>query len=400
LLRDEQEWRKEKHDLLERQKALELGVEEQVQERVTAERTTIAERAAAAAVERTRAALEIELTDLRAAAADKDTRLVQARELELDLRREKREVEEAKQSLELEVVRRLDQERASIRTAALSEADEAHRLREAEKDRKLQDALRVNDELRHKLQQGSQQIQGEVLEASLESLLKAHFPFDSIEPVAKGVRGADVLQRVYTRTGHFCGAVLWESKNTKNWNEAWIDKVKDDQREAHADLAVIVSTTLPREVIGCALRDDVWLAETRLILGLATALRNGLVEVAVAKRAAAGKNEAVEVLFGYLTGPEFRQRVEAIVRTFTDMQSDLDEEKRVTTRRWAKRDKQIARVIESTGGMYGDLQGLLGTSLETIPALDTDDCRRQLSAGAASETHATSATSADDGARH
>jgi hypothetical protein len=114
----------------------------------------------------------------------------------------------------------------------------------------------------------------------------------------------------------------------------------------------------------------VWITDTRTALGLATALRSGLVELAVTKRAVAGKNEAVDVLFTYLTGPEFRQRVEAIVRTFADMQADLEEEKRVWARRWARRGKQISRVVESTGAMYGDLQGLLGASLLPIAALE------------------------------
>jgi hypothetical protein len=127
---------------------------------------------------------------------------------------------------------------------------------------------------------------------------------------------------------------------------------------------------LPKGVSGCAVREGVWIADVRVALGLATALRNGVVDLAVTRRAVAGKNQAVEVLFAYLTGPEFRARVEVIVRTFADMQIDLEEEKRVWARRWAKRSKQISRVSESTGGMYGDLQGLLGSSLPPMAALE------------------------------
>jgi hypothetical protein len=370
LQQTEMQLRKDKRELEEQKHAAEAHFEQQVEERLSQERHAIEERAFNQAVKRVRTDVEIEIADLRAEAAEKDRKLKDAQQAELELRREKRELEAQKQALALEVNRRVDAERTKIREEAQREADEAHRLKDAEKDRKLQDAIRVNDELRRKLQQGSQQTQGEVLENTLEEFLKAQFPFDSVEPVANGVHGGDVLQRVYSRSGHCCGAILWESKNTKNWNNAWIDKVKDDQRDAKADVAVVVSTALPKDVSGCACREGVWLTEARLVLGLATALRNGLLEVAATKRAVAGKNEAIEVLFAYLTGPEFRQRIEAIVRTFGDMQGDLEEEKRVAARRWAKREKQIARVVENTSAMCGDLQGLLGAAMPSIPSLE------------------------------
>lgn len=346
--------------------AAETAVDARVRERLATERGALEESLRTLA----RAEVAVELTDLRASRCDIEKKLNDSQQAELRLRHEKRDLESQNNTLELGVARRIDAERNAIREQAIKDTVEEHRLKDAEKDRKLQDVLRLNDELRRKVQQGSQQTQGEVLESTLEELLKAHFPLDTIEPVAKGTNGADVLQRVYTRSGHYCGAVVWESKNTKHWSDGWIEKLKDDQREAKADLAVLVSAALPKEVSGCGVREGVWVADARVAIGLATALRNGLIELAVARRAVAGKNEAVEVLFAYLTGPEFRQRVEVIVRTFADMQGDLEEEKRVFARRWGKRGKQIARVIESTAGMYGDLQGLLGSSLTPIAALE------------------------------
>jgi hypothetical protein len=349
--------------------AAQSSLEARVQERLAAERSGLEEAARAAAANEN----QLELQDLRARAVDTEKRLKEAQDSELRLRAEKRTLESERAALQVEVSRRVDAELAQVREAATRAADEQHRLKDAEKDRKLQEVLRLNEELRRKVQQGSQQTQGEVLEETLEELLGSQFSFDVFEPVCKGTRGADVIQRVYTRSGQKSGAILWESKNTKNWSDGWIDKVKDDQREAKADVAVIVSTALPKGVSGFAYRDGVWVAEARVAVGLATALRNGLTELAATKRAVASKNEAVEVLFTYLTGPEFRQRVEAIVRTFADMQGDLEEEKRVAARRWAKREKQIARVIESTGAMYGDLQGLLGASMPAIALLETSD---------------------------
>jgi hypothetical protein len=185
---------------------------------------------------------------------------------------------------------------------------------------------------------------------------------------------------VRARSGAACGAILWESKNAKHWSPAWVAKLKDDQRDARADFAILVSTALPKDVVAFGPCDGVWVAEPRVAVALATALRASLVDLAATRRAVAGKNELTDALFAYVTGPEFRQRVEAIVRTFAAMQADLEEEKRAATRRWSKREKQLARVLESTSAMYGDLEGLLGPSLPPVPALG-DGAEEDPSAG-------------------
>jgi hypothetical protein len=320
-----------------------------------------------------RAEVEGELESLRKEAAEKTVRLNEASRSELLLRQQRRALQEQKDQLELEVARRIDGERAGIRDEAIRQTQEDQRLKDAEKDRRLQDALRINEDLRRRLQQGSQQTQGEVLEASLEDLLKAQFPLDRISPVPKGVNGADLLQYVYTRSGQSCGSILWETKNTKNWSDTWIPKLKDDQRDARADVAVLVSTAMPKDISGCGVRDGVWVVDARVALGLAMALRQGLVEVAVVKRAVGAKDESVQVLFTYLTGPEFRNRADAVIRTFAGLQVELEEEKRSMARRWAKREKAIGRAAESMSAIYGDLQGLLGSSMQTIPALESAD---------------------------
>ncbi len=347
----------------------EQKVEEQVKSRVVAEKAKVEQ----AALKKARADVAVELADLVQEATEREGKLKKAQEAELQLRKDKRELEEAKRSFELEMTRTLDSERYKIREAAQSEALEEHRLKDAEKEMKLQAALRINEELRQKLEQGSQQAQGEVLELELEEVLRTNYPLDTIEPISKGVRGADVIQRVHTRAGLLCGSIIWEFKRAKNWSEGWLAKLKDDQREAKADIAVLVTNVLPKGVDEFGLREGVWVASPRLVIGIAAALRGTLSEIAVTKAAAAGKHEAVEVLFNYLTGPEFRQRVEAIVRGFSAMRQDLEEEKRLTARRWAKREKQIDLVINNTSGMYGDLQGLIGGSMQSIPALEAPE---------------------------
>ncbi|MBI1954880.1 MAG: DUF2130 domain-containing protein [Acidobacteria bacterium] len=344
----------------------EQDIEKRLQKRLEVEKAKLRQ----AALDTARGEVAVELADVRADAAEKAKKLKEAQDAELKLRKDKRDLEEAKRNLQLEVARTLDQERERIREEAAHAALEEHHLKDAEKDKKLQDALRMNEELRRKLEQGSQQTQGEVLELQLEEILRANYPMDDIEPVPKGMRGADVIQTVRAKSGALCGSIIWESKRTKAWSDGWITKLKDDQRIARADVAVIVTEVLPKDLDGFGLRDGIWIAHPRFVLGLATALRVTLSEVAFTKRASASKNETVEAVFQYLTGPEFRQRVEAIVTAFVELKNELDEEKRIAIRRWNKREKQIERVIANTSGMYGDLQGLIGGSMQSIPSLD------------------------------
>jgi len=343
----------------------EEDIENRVAKRLSAQKAKLSKDA----LEKAREEVSLELKQLQQEGAEKERRLQEARGNELQLRKEKRELETAKRNLELEVARKVDAERQRIREEALKEADEQHRLKDAEKDHKLQEALKVNEELNRKLQQGSQQIQGEVLELDLEHVLRDCCRFDEILPVPKGVRGADVLQRVNSRSGVYCGLIIWEAKHTKNWSDTWIPKLKSDQQEAKADIAALVTDVLPKDIDCFGRRDGVWITVPRHVPSLVAALRLTLEEVAQAKRAVASKNETVEALFNYLTGPEFAHRVEAIMRAFIGMREELDEEKRVTTRRWAKREKQLELVVGNTSGMYGDLQGLMGTSLKPIAAL-------------------------------
>jgi len=357
----ELEMRKLKRELEEKEKTFDL----QLQRKLAEER----ERVKAEAVKTARDAAALEIRDLKDQAADKDRRLADAAEAELELRKQKRELEEKSKTLELEVARKVDAERAVIQEETAKQLHEEFRLKDAEKDKKLQDALRVNDELRRKLQQGSQQTQGEVLELELEQLIAASFPADQIEPVPKGINGADIVQRVMTKTGHSCGTIVWESKRTKSWSDGWLQKLKDDQRQIKADVAVLVSEVLPKDCKNFAKYDGVWISTPQCAISLAVALRAQLIDVAMVKLAAVGKNEKMEILYQYISGPEFKQRVEAIVEAFVAMQEDVQEERRIAERRWARREKLIQKVISNTSGMYGDFQGLIGSSLQTIPSL-------------------------------
>lgn len=296
----------------------------------------------------------------------KDEKLMEANEKELLIRKEKNKLAEEKQNFELEKQRQLDEERKKIFEEAGKKATEEQRYIIAQLQKQLTDATKAKDDLARKLEQGSQQTQGEVLELELEEILKAEFPRDEILPVPKGVKGADVIHKIIDRSGRLCGQIVWESKKTKAWSDGWIQKLKDDQRAIKADVAVIVSVVLPEDVKGFVLRDGVWICDIKLATALATALRINLESITREKAMSVGKNEKMEVLYGYLTGVEFKQRVEAIVEAFSNMNDGLKRERIAYEKIWSEREKQIKKVITNTVGMYGDLSGLV-----TLPQIKT-----------------------------
>jgi hypothetical protein len=223
---------------------------------------------------------------------------------------------------------------------------------------------------KQKAEQGSQQLQGEVQELELEQLLRGKFPFDLIEPVPKGEFGGDALHRVNSPAGVACGSILWESKRTRNWSDGWLPKLRDDQRRAKAEICVLVSQVLPKGVETFDLADGVWVTSPRAAIPVAIMLRQGLLEVSQTRALSQGQQTKAEMVYQYLTGPRFKQRVEAIVEAFSTMQDDLDKERKVITKQWAKRQEQIERVMGATVGMYGDLQGIAGKSLQEIDGLE------------------------------
>lgn len=313
---------------------------------------------------------EDEMKLLNEQLTEKEKKLDEARKAELSLRKEKNELEESKKMFELEKQRQLDEERKKIQEEAQKKVQEEYHLKDAEKDKKLRDLTLALEEAQRKAQQGSQQTQGEVLELELEELLRTTFPHDEIIAVGKGIHGADIIQRVHSAQGRLCGTIVWESKHTKSWTDTWIPKLKADQREQKAELAVIVSVVLPGNVKNFAQQDGVWITNFASVVGLATALRVNLIQVAFVRFSSIGKNEKMEVLYNYLTGTQFQQRVEAIVDSFTVMKQDLEKEKRQFKLMWAKREKQIDQIIDNTSAMHGDLQGLIGNALPQIKMLE------------------------------
>lgn len=347
-------------------KEKEKNFDSQVEERLKLEKVKMWK----IAEEKAKETVDVEFQDLKNHAEEMEVKLKASHEKELKFLKEKRELEEREKNIELESQKRISEESAKIEEKAIKRSEEAHRLKDLANEKKFMDLLKVNEEQKRKLEQGSQQTQGEVLELELEAILKAEFPFDEILPVEKGVRGADIIQRVHDRLGRACGTIIWESKRTKAWSDGWIQKLKDDQRAEKAEIAVIVSIVLPKDIKNARLKDGIWISDDGSSLTLAHALRAHLVEVSSVRSAAIGKNEKMEVVYGYLTGIEFKQRVEAIVETFVAMKDDLEKEKRFYQKNWAKREKSLQKVVDNTFGMHGDLEGLIGTSLPQIKMME------------------------------
>jgi hypothetical protein len=349
------------------------SIDEQVAERLKTEREKIA------ADEAKKARLLIgadlaqkaqEVADLHEVLRERDSKLAEAQKSQAELIRKQRELDDAKREMELTIEKRVQESLVMVRDKAKSEAEEGLKLKVSEKEEQIASMQRQIEELKRRAEQGSQQLQGEVLELELESLLRHKFPRDTIEPVAKGEFGGDVLHRVNGPQGQHCGTILWESKRTKNWSDTWLPKLRDDQRTAKAEIALIVSHALPKGVEAFDFIDGVWVTESRCAIPVAMALRQSLIDLSAARHAGEGQQTKMELVYQYLTGSGFRHRVEAIVEKFSDMQSDLDRERKTMTRLWAKREEQIRGVIESTAGMYGDLQGIAGKTLLEIDGLD------------------------------
>ena len=300
-----------------------------------------------------------DLAALRDQVKDQTKELEEARRHELSMRKRERELERKHQNLELEVARQLGTERARLVTETQERLTEEHRLKDAEKERQLADMRRQIEDLKRKAEQGSQQAQGEAGEEELETLLRSNFPSDEITAIGQGIRGADVHQVVIDSRNRKSGSILWECKNARNWSDGWLAKLKQDQRSLHADLAVLVSAVLPKGCTRFALIDGVLVTDFASAPCLAAILRTNLFQLAQARNAAMHKEERLELLHRYLSGVEFRQRVEAVVEAFTAMRHDLDQERRAAERQWARRSRQIDAVTLNVSGMYGDLQGLL-----------------------------------------
>ena len=364
LLRQQEDSRKREEDLNKAKLELDAEVNRRTQSRVRE-----LEAKAKAEAEQ---ALEVRLQDLTDAVSKNERDLQQSRELELELRRKQRALEASVLDADLKVQRTLAEERGKIRGDAEARTQESHRLKDLEKDKLIQDLKSALDDMKRKADQGSTEIQGKVLELDFEEQLRRIFHLDDIQPVPRGIRGADLVQMVRNPAGSDCGSIIWETKNTKAWSPGWISKLKDDMAETRASLAILVTVALPEGIARFGQVDGVWVTDPLSALPLAAALRQQLLQLERERQASTGKTVKMEMLYSYLAGNEFKGRVEGIVEAFTSLQDQLQRERRAMEKNWKEREKQIERVIKNTVGLYGDMQGIIGGQIPTIDALELE----------------------------
>lgn len=373
ILQREQATREKEKQLSEAKNKLDEQVADQVQAQLKAERVQIIAEESRKAKQASATEIETkarELADLQEVLKARDQKLAEAQKAQAELIKKQRELDDAKRELELTVEKRVQENLSEVRNQAKQQAEEEQKFKVMEKEQTIAAMQKQIEDLKRRAEQGSQQLQGEVQELELENLLRVKFPFDNIEPVGKGEFGGDVLQRVVSQQGQASGTILWESKRTKNWSDGWLTKLREDQRTAKAEIAVIVSQVLPKDIESFDIVDGVWVTHPRAALPVATILRNTILQVNMARQVSEGQQTKTEMVYQYLTGPRFKQRVEAIVEAFSSMQEDLDRERKAIMKQWAKRQEQIERVMNATVGMYGDLQGIAGKSLQEIEGLE------------------------------
>ncbi len=281
---------------------------------------------------------------------------------EVQLKQKESEFKRKQEQLDIEIARKVSDATERVR--------EEEKMKLAEIQKQMEDQKSMIEEMRKKSEQGSMQLQGEVQELELESLLKSAFVFDKIEEVGKGIKGADCVQLVNTELGQLCGKIIYESKRTKAFSNEWLSKLKEDMRNTKADIAVIVTEALPKELNRFGMLDGVWVCTFAEVKSLAMVLRDSLIRINTAMQSQENKGDKMHMLYDYLTGNEFHQRMQAIVESFNTLQDDLNKERKSMMLTWEKRSKQLDKVMMNTIAMYGSVKGIAGGAVKEIKGLE------------------------------
>jgi hypothetical protein len=323
---------------------------------------------------------ENELQILKKNMQDNEEKLKTARQKELEFLKKEQDLQSREQELEISVQKKLLEERNLLSIQIRKEEMEKvqlketeHQMKQRELEKQLDDQRKLIEEMKRKSEQGSMQLQGEAQELMLEELLRDHFPYDSVTEVGKGVEGADCILLVRNHLAQDCGSIIFESKRAKNFNKAWIEKLKSDKRTKNADVAILVTQTYPKDMTCFGERDGVWICAFSEVMALTTALRHTIISVADTRKAEENKGEKMTMLYSFLTGLEFRQQIETIVEGFLSMKNSISRERIQMEKIWKEREKQIEKVLISTSGMYGSIKGIAGASIGNIPLLEADD---------------------------
>ena len=301
------------------------------------------------------------IEELQKDLAQKEEKLKETSSYERELRKKIKAMEEREGQLDLEVERKLDEEKKKI--------GEKHSIELLEKEKQLRDMQDQIEELKRRSEQISPQTRGDALQYELERVLESSFRDDEVVAIKRGVRGADVIQKVKDRGGQLCGTILWESKNTVRWNNSWIEKLKKDQRYQKADFAVLASITIPErfQYFGM-IEQDVWVTSLPLACCLAGVLRFSLIEIAAKKHEWVDVDQKVKTLYSYFTGPHFKQRIVPIAEALFSLQKELNRERHAMESLWAQRQEEIEKALSAAAGFYGDIRGIIGG--EFVPQIE------------------------------
>jgi len=320
---------------------------------------------------------ENELRLLKQNNLDNEEKLKAARQQEYEFLKKEQELKTREQELEIILQKKLISERNALLQQIRKEELERNTIKETEYqlkvkelEKQLEDQRRLAEEMKRRAEQGSMQLQGEAQELLLEEILKDHFPYDTISEVGKGVEGADCIQIVYSKLGTECGKIIFESKRTKTFQSAWLEKLKTDMRNKQADVAILVTQVYPKEMTCFGERDGVWICSFSEVVALTSALRHTILRIAETKKAEENKGEKMQMLYSYLTGTEFRQQIESIVEGFLSLKNSIIKERLQMEKMWKEREKQLEKVLLSTSGMYGSIKGIAGSSIGEIPLLE------------------------------
>lgn len=309
-----------------------------------------------------------------------DEKLKEARQKEWEYLKKEQELITKEQELQITIQKQLIEERKSLSEqirkeeldkVAMKETEYQLKLRELEKQ--LDDQKKLAEEMRRKSEQGSMQLQGEAQELLLEEILRDNFPNDQVVEVGKGVEGADCIMLVRNSSGQEYGKIIFESKRAKGWNNSWLEKLRNDMRNKQADLAILVTQVYPKNMECFGEKDGIWICSFREVAGLTSALRNAIIRIAETKKTEENKGEKMQMLYNFLTGIEFRQQMEAIVEGFSEMEQSIMKERLMMEKIWKERKKQLDKVLINTAGMYGSIKGIAGSSVRSIPLLESGD---------------------------
>ena len=301
---------------------------------------------------------------------EKSEKLKELNKSKAEIERLKREKDELKESIEAETQKALNEKLIEEKEKIRKSEKNKNELTVKELEKKLDDQKKLMDEMQRKHEQGSMQMQGEVQELIIEEWLANNFPLDIIDEVKKGVRGADCLQIVNTRTKQNCGTIYYESKRTKDFQKSWIEKFKEDIRDKGANIGVLVTDAMPTDMERVGLKDGIWICTFEEFKGLCFVLRESIIQISNALVSQENKGDKMSMLYDFLTSNEFKLQIEAIVEGFTQMKDDLESEKRAMQRIWKSREKQIEKVVTNTVNMYGSIKGIAGKAIGTVQALE------------------------------